>query len=42
VLYGLPYHVCPSVALYERAYTITNGQLGDEWRTIARDRKINF
>ena len=24
VLYGLPYHVCPTIALYERAITIEN------------------
>jgi D-serine deaminase-like pyridoxal phosphate-dependent protein len=42
VLYGLPYHVCPTVALYERAYTIENGQVTGEWSNTARDRKINI
>jgi D-serine deaminase-like pyridoxal phosphate-dependent protein len=40
VLYGLPFHICPTVALYERALTIENGQLSGEWHAIARDRKI--
>src|SRR4051812_11826047 len=40
VLYGLPYHVCPTVALYERVYTIENGKMTGEWTNIARDRKI--
>jgi len=40
VLYGLPVHVCPTVALYERAITIENGKITGEWITIARDRKI--
>jgi len=40
VLYGLPFHICPTVALYERAITIENGKISGEWRTIARDRKI--
>ncbi|GAB3954451.1 D-TA family PLP-dependent enzyme [Spirosoma harenae] len=40
VFYGLPNHICPTVALYERAYTIENGALTGEWRTIARDRVI--
>jgi D-threonine aldolase len=40
VLYGLPYHICPTVALYERAITIENGSSSGEWKTIARDRKI--
>ncbi|MXV49691.1 D-TA family PLP-dependent enzyme [Pedobacter sp. HMF7647] len=42
VLYGIPYHVCPTVALYERAVIIENHQILGEWPTIARDRKINF
>ena len=40
VLYGLPYHVCPTVALYERGYTIEDGKITGEWKNIARDRKI--
>ncbi|MEO5592126.1 MAG: D-TA family PLP-dependent enzyme [Chitinophagaceae bacterium] len=42
VLYGLPIHICPTVALYERAITIENGKTSGEWKTIARDRKINI
>ncbi|MBV8388903.1 MAG: D-TA family PLP-dependent enzyme [Mucilaginibacter sp.] len=42
VLYGLPYHICPTVALYERAITIENNQINGEWRNIARDRKITI
>ncbi|MES2063884.1 MAG: D-TA family PLP-dependent enzyme [Bacteroidota bacterium] len=42
ILYGLPYHVCPSVALYERAITIENKLVTGEWKTIARDRKITI
>lgn len=41
VLYGLPYHICPTVALYERAITIENGEPSGEWKNIARDRKIS-
>ncbi|WP_020602124.1 D-TA family PLP-dependent enzyme [Spirosoma spitsbergense] len=41
VLYGLPNHICPTVALYERAYTIENKNIAGEWLTIARDRKIS-
>jgi D-serine deaminase-like pyridoxal phosphate-dependent protein len=40
VLYGLPFHVCPTVALYERVFTIENGSVTGEWKNIARDRKI--
>jgi|SRR6185312_4841094 len=42
VLYGLPYHICPTVALYERAITIENDRLTGEWKNIARDRKITI
>ena len=42
IFYGLPYHVCPTVALYERVYTIENGNVTDEWKNIARDRKISL
>lgn len=42
VLYGLPYHICPTVALYERAITIVDNQADGEWKNIARDRKINI
>lgn len=41
MLYGLPYHICPTVALYERALICENGDITGEWKTIARDRKIS-
>jgi len=41
VLYGLPFHICPTVALYERALIANNHEVSGEWKTIARDRKIN-
>jgi len=40
--YGLPYHICPTVALYERALIIENHKASAEWRIIARDRKISI
>ncbi|ASU34024.1 D-TA family PLP-dependent enzyme [Mucilaginibacter xinganensis] len=40
VIYGMPYHICPTVALYERAITIEDNQVSGEWKNIARDRKI--
>lgn len=42
VLYGVPYHVCPTVALYDIAYIIENGKLVDKWNIEARRRKITF
>jgi D-serine deaminase-like pyridoxal phosphate-dependent protein len=40
VLYGAPYHICPTVALYERAIAIENNVAVDEWKVVARDRRI--
>jgi len=42
VLYGVPHHICPTVALYERAITIADKHIAGEWKNIARDRKINI
>jgi D-serine deaminase-like pyridoxal phosphate-dependent protein len=42
VLYGLPWHVCPTVALYERVITIEENRTVSEWKNIARDRKITI
>jgi D-serine deaminase-like pyridoxal phosphate-dependent protein len=42
VLYGLPFHICPACALYERALVVKNNEVSGEWRIIARDRKINI
>ena len=42
VLYGIPFHICPTVALYEHAIIIENGVANGEWKTIARDRKITI
>lgn len=40
VLYGVPVHICPTVALYERAIVIENNIAVDEWKVVSRDRKI--
>ncbi|MDA7920283.1 alanine racemase [Verrucomicrobiales bacterium] len=39
---AIPYHVCPSVALYEEAYLIENGKLSEERWTISRGRRITI
>lgn len=40
VFFGLPFHVCPTVALYERASIIEDGNLTGEWEITGRKRKI--
>ena len=42
IFYGLPYHVCPTVALYERVFTVEQNIVKGEWKNIARDRKIEI
>ncbi len=41
VLYCLPYHICPTVALYEIVFTVENNESTGEWKNLARDRKIS-
>ncbi len=40
VLYGVPVHICPTVALYERAFVAENQSVVDEWKITARDKRI--
>jgi D-serine deaminase-like pyridoxal phosphate-dependent protein len=41
-LYGIPWHVCPTVALYAEAAVIEAGRAADRWRIAARDRHLQF
>ncbi|MEO9069504.1 MAG: D-TA family PLP-dependent enzyme [Ginsengibacter sp.] len=41
-LYGIPYHICPTVALYDEANIIQNGALVDTWKIEARKKKITI
>lgn len=42
VLYGIPHHICPTVALYEKVLTVEHQRVSGEWKNIARDRKISI
>jgi D-threonine aldolase len=42
VLYGVPYHVCPTIALYERSGVAIDGKISDWWMTVSRNRKITI
>ena len=42
VLYGVPVHICPTVALYEKAIVIENHTATEEWKVIARNRFIHI
>ncbi len=41
ILYGIPFHICPTVALYDSVKIIEDGKVVGEWKNIARDRKIS-
>ncbi len=42
ILYGIPFHICPTVALYERAICCSGGKITGEWKNVARDRTITI
>ncbi len=42
VLYGVPVHICPTVALYDYAVIVENNEVVDHWQVIARARKISI
>lgn len=39
-LYGIPRHICPTVALHSTAWVIQNGAVRAQWRVAARERTI--
>ena len=39
-LLGVPYHVCPTVNLYDNAYVISENRQVDIWLIEGRKRKI--
>jgi D-serine deaminase-like pyridoxal phosphate-dependent protein len=42
VLYGVPWHVCPTVALHAEARVIRNGRAVDFWPIEARARRLSI
>jgi D-serine deaminase-like pyridoxal phosphate-dependent protein len=40
ILYGVPWHICPTVALYDKALVVENNTIVGSWEVIARKRKI--
>jgi D-threonine aldolase len=42
VLYGVPRHICPTVALHDVCHPIVNGMAGEPWPIEARRRKITI
>ena len=41
-LYGVPRHICPTVALHSEAVVIRSGIATERWRVTARERRITI
>lgn len=41
-LYGIPYHICPTVNLYEEMQVVNDGKVTETWQVVARKRKITI
>jgi D-serine deaminase-like pyridoxal phosphate-dependent protein len=40
VLYGIPYHICPTVDRYDRVSVVREGRVTEQWKVEARTREI--
>lgn len=41
-LYGIPWHICPTVALHSEAVVIKNGRAKERWKIAARERALTI
>ena len=41
-LFGVPRHICPTVALYSEASVVRNGRATERWRITARERRLTI
>ena len=42
LFYAIPYHICPTVAKYNRAYTVHQENLGALWKIDARNYHLEI
>lgn len=42
VLYAVPVHICPTIALYEEAIVVENHTATGTWNVVARNRKLSI
>jgi D-serine deaminase-like pyridoxal phosphate-dependent protein len=42
VLHGIPWHICPTVALHDRVLVARGGRVAESWPVVARARRLNF
>jgi D-serine deaminase-like pyridoxal phosphate-dependent protein len=38
IVYALPFHICPTVALHDQVYVVNNNKVTDTWKVAARKR----
>lgn len=41
VVYGIPYHICPTMALHSEVWAVQDGRAAERWPVVARARRIN-
>jgi D-serine deaminase-like pyridoxal phosphate-dependent protein len=41
-LLGIPWHICPTVALHSEVWTLENGLATERWPVIARARTLTI
>jgi D-serine deaminase-like pyridoxal phosphate-dependent protein len=41
-LYGVPWHICPTVALHSEAIVIEDGKANGSWAVAARERRLTI
>jgi D-serine deaminase-like pyridoxal phosphate-dependent protein len=42
VVYALPVHICPTMALHEQVYVVRNRQITESWKVAARKRLFSI
>jgi D-serine deaminase-like pyridoxal phosphate-dependent protein len=42
IVYALPSHICPTMALHEKVYVVRNQQVTETWKVVARKRSYPF
>ncbi len=41
-LYGIPWHICPTVDRFDSVYVVSEGKVTDQWKVEARTRRISI
>jgi D-serine deaminase-like pyridoxal phosphate-dependent protein len=42
VIYGIPWHICPTVALHSEVIVVRNARAEERWKVAARDRALTI